>query len=112
MKCPNCGASLLGQGTHSVIDSRLTSRGAVRRRRECVGCKSRVTTYEVVRGHDEAPVDAARMRETLESLVRQAQATLSLVNTPNTPEAEGTDRPQRSAEVGSVDNAVGVGSSR
>lgn len=43
MRCPFCGE----QDT-KVIDSRLASEGdQVRRRRECVACKERFTTYEV-----------------------------------------------------------------
>jgi len=44
MKCPNCYA----QET-KVIDSRSVNQGlAVRRRRECVRCRSRFSTYEGV----------------------------------------------------------------
>ncbi|WP_198246252.1 transcriptional regulator NrdR [methane-oxidizing endosymbiont of Gigantopelta aegis] len=43
MRCPFCGV----QDTR-VIDSRLAGEGdQVRRRRECVACKERFTTYEV-----------------------------------------------------------------
>ncbi|OQK17920.1 NrdR family transcriptional regulator [Methyloprofundus sedimenti] len=43
MRCPFCSA----QDTR-VIDSRLANEGdQVRRRRECVACKERFTTYEV-----------------------------------------------------------------
>lgn len=43
MRCPFCAA----QDTR-VIDSRLASEGdQVRRRRECLSCKERFTTYEV-----------------------------------------------------------------
>lgn len=42
MRCPFCGT----QDTR-VVDSRLASEGdQVRRRRECVACKERFTTYE------------------------------------------------------------------
>lgn len=42
MKCPYCGSL-----TDSVVDSRLTADGsAIRRRRECLKCKRRFTTYE------------------------------------------------------------------
>ncbi len=42
MKCPNCGAV-----DDRVIDSRLGRDNAViRRRRECLNCKKRFTTYE------------------------------------------------------------------
>ena len=44
MKCPYCG-----EMENKVIDSRMTKEGnAVRRRRECLGCKHRFTTYERV----------------------------------------------------------------
>lgn len=42
MRCPYCGA-----GETRVIDSRLAAQGdQVRRRRECVGCQERFTTFE------------------------------------------------------------------
>ena len=44
MKCPYCGHT-----DSKVIDSRPTEDGEkIRRRRECLGCGSRFTTYEVV----------------------------------------------------------------
>ena len=44
MKCPICGFT-----KSIVIDSRPTEEGvSIRRRRECVSCKGRFTTYEVV----------------------------------------------------------------
>ena len=44
MKCPSCGYN-----ETKVIDSRLTSDGAaIRRRRECLKCEYRFTTYEYV----------------------------------------------------------------
>lgn len=44
MKCPFCGHS-----ENKVIDSRISKDGkAVRRRRECLGCTKRFTTYEYV----------------------------------------------------------------
>lgn len=42
MKCPECGFD-----DSKVIDSRPTD-GKIRRRRECLSCKCRFTTYEVV----------------------------------------------------------------
>jgi transcriptional repressor NrdR len=39
--CPLCGFD-----STKVLDSRLTSDGAMRRRRECDGCGQRFTTYE------------------------------------------------------------------
>ena len=44
MRCPYCGAD-----ESKVIDSRPTEDGEkIRRRRECLSCKKRFTTYEVV----------------------------------------------------------------
>ena len=44
MKCPFCGYE-----ESKVIDSRPTDEGVrIRRRRECLSCKKRFTTYEVV----------------------------------------------------------------
>ena len=44
MKCPYCGYS-----ESKVIDSRPTDEGErIRRRRECLNCAKRVTTYEVI----------------------------------------------------------------
>ena len=44
MKCPYCGAV-----DSKVIDSRPTEDGEkIRRRRECLNCKKRFTTYEIV----------------------------------------------------------------
>lgn len=44
MRCPYCG-----QDNDKVIDSRATEDGkAIRRRRECLGCSRRFTTYERV----------------------------------------------------------------
>jgi len=44
MKCPYCG-----NVENKVVDSRMTKEGnTVRRRRECLGCTRRFTTYERV----------------------------------------------------------------
>jgi transcriptional repressor NrdR len=44
MKCPFCG-----HVENKVIDSRISKDGkAIRRRRECLGCERRFTTYEYV----------------------------------------------------------------
>ena len=44
MKCPYCGYS-----ESKVIDSRPTDEGErIRRRRECLKCGKRFTTYEVI----------------------------------------------------------------
>ena len=44
MKCPFCSYS-----ESKVIDSRPAEEGAtIRRRRECLACKKRFTTYEII----------------------------------------------------------------
>ncbi|HYR68944.1 MAG TPA: transcriptional regulator NrdR, partial [Candidatus Dormibacteraeota bacterium] len=44
MKCPSCGHL-----EDKVIDSRSAKEGqAIRRRRECLQCRRRFTTYETV----------------------------------------------------------------
>lgn len=44
MKCPFCT-----NGENKVIDSRISKEGnAIRRRRECIACNKRFTTYEYV----------------------------------------------------------------
>jgi transcriptional repressor NrdR len=48
MRCPKCNAQ-----EDKVIDSRAWKDGAViRRRRECLACKSRFTTYEEIERED------------------------------------------------------------
>ena len=43
MKCPACGFT-----DSKVIDSRPTEMGSIRRRRECLSCQKRFTTYEII----------------------------------------------------------------
>lgn len=43
MKCPVCGSE-----ESRVVDSRPTENSTIRRRRECLACKHRFTTYEVI----------------------------------------------------------------
>ena len=44
MKCPFCG-----EQESKVVDSRHSDDGlSIRRRRECMGCQRRFTTYEIV----------------------------------------------------------------
>ena len=48
MKCPSCGYF-----DSKVVDSRPTEDSSIRRRRECLECHKRFTTYEIV---DEVPI--------------------------------------------------------
>ena len=43
MKCPYCGYQ-----ESKVVDSRPADEGSIRRRRECLRCERRFTTYETV----------------------------------------------------------------
>jgi transcriptional repressor NrdR len=43
MKCPACGYF-----DSKVVDSRPTENGSIRRRRECLSCQKRYTTYEII----------------------------------------------------------------
>ena len=45
MRCPHCG-----KADSRVVDTRETSTG-IRRRRECLECRGRFTTYETVASH-------------------------------------------------------------
>ncbi len=66
MRCPYCGAD-----DDRVVDSRLAEDGvAIRRRRECAGCRQRFTTFErieevglvvVKRSGQREPFDAAKV---------------------------------------------------
>ena len=62
MKCPNCGFS-----ESKVIDSRPTENGSIRRRRECLSCKKRFTTYEII---DMIPVFVIKKNGTKEMFDR------------------------------------------
>ncbi|MEJ2501937.1 MAG: transcriptional regulator NrdR [Gemmatimonadota bacterium] len=64
MRCPYC------HGTEDrVVDSRTSREGrAIRRRRECVDCGRRFTTYEVV---EERPVQVIKNDETVETFDRE-----------------------------------------
>ena len=43
MKCPGCGCT-----ESKVIDSRPTEENSIRRRRECLACQRRFTTFEMI----------------------------------------------------------------
>ncbi|MBN1422985.1 transcriptional repressor NrdR, partial [Candidatus Fermentibacteria bacterium] len=59
MKCPFCG-----HPEDKVVDSRAVHEGsAVRRRRECLGCSRRYTTYEYVEDADVVVVKKDGRRE-------------------------------------------------
>jgi transcriptional repressor NrdR len=64
MHCPYCGAE-----DSRVIDSRVVDAGAgVRRRRECVACRRRFTTYE---RHEREPLRVIKKNGTRELFDRE-----------------------------------------
>ncbi|MDD4202127.1 MAG: transcriptional regulator NrdR [Candidatus Omnitrophica bacterium] len=64
MKCPFCGSN-----NDKVIDSRSSNAGqSVRRRRECVDCEKRFTTYEYV---EEIPLMVVKKDGRRESFERK-----------------------------------------
>ncbi len=64
MKCPFCGYT-----ESKVIDSRPTDEFArIRRRRECLGCAKRFTTYEVV---ESLPIIVVKKDSSRESFDRE-----------------------------------------
>ena len=62
MKCPYCGFS-----ESRVIDSRPTDEGErIRRRRECMKCAKRFTTYEVIENVPIVVIKKDKSRETFD----------------------------------------------
>lgn len=62
MKCPECGCE-----ESKVIDSRPTE-NKVRRRRECINCGTRFTTYEII---EEVPLMVIKKDHTIEPFDRE-----------------------------------------
>ena len=59
MKCPFCGCE-----ESKVIDSRPTDEGErIRRRRECISCQKRFTTYEIIETVPVIVVEKDKARE-------------------------------------------------
>ncbi len=62
MKCPYCG-----YGESKVVDSRPTDEGQrIRRRRECLKCSKRFTTYEVIETVPIVVIKKDKSRETFD----------------------------------------------
>ncbi len=62
MKCPFCGF-----GESKVIDSRPTDEGErIRRRRECLKCSKRFTTYEIIENVPIVVIKKDKSRETFD----------------------------------------------
>lgn len=62
MKCPECGCE-----ESKVIDSRPTE-NKVRRRRECIKCATRFTTYEII---EESPLMVIKKDHSIEPFDRE-----------------------------------------
>ncbi|MBQ9117481.1 MAG: transcriptional repressor NrdR [Clostridia bacterium] len=58
MKCPICGFP-----DSKVVDSRPTDEASIRRRRECLECHKRFTTYEII---NEVPISVIKKNRTRE----------------------------------------------
>jgi transcriptional repressor NrdR len=58
MNCPACSSP-----ESKVIDSRPTETGSIRRRRECLSCQRRFTTYEII---EAIPMSVVKKDGTLE----------------------------------------------
>lgn len=64
MKCPFCGYT-----ESRVIDSRPAEEGAtIRRRRECLACQKRFTTYEIIERAPAGRHQARRRRQTFDKV--------------------------------------------
>ena len=62
MKCPYCGFE-----ESKVVDSRPTDEGdKIRRRRECLGCNERFTTYEIIESFPIIVVKKDKTRQTFD----------------------------------------------
>ncbi|MGN0173007.1 MAG: transcriptional regulator NrdR [Acutalibacteraceae bacterium] len=62
MKCPYCGFE-----ESKVVDSRPTDEGEkIRRRRECLGCKERFTTYEIIESFPIIVIKKDKSRQTFD----------------------------------------------
>ena len=68
MKCPFCGFE-----ESKVIDSRPTDEGErIRRRRECISCQKRFTTYEVIESvpvHEEIKLGSEKRDELIDNYI-------------------------------------------
>ena len=111
MKCPFCD-----HADSKVIDSRPTEEGSsIRRRRECIGCGKRFTTYEKV---ESLPMMVIKKDDTREPFDRSkimsgimkacekrpvpTEKVLEMVDNIETRVANGIDREVTSEEIGEM----------
>ena len=91
MRCPYCSAD-----EDKVVDSRLSEEGrAIRRRRECLGCSRRYTTFERA---EEVPLLVAKRNGEEEPFIRE-KITQGLV-------ASCKNRPVTEAEISALADDV------
>lgn len=109
MRCPYCG-----EEQDKVVDSRLAEEGrAIRRRRECLGCTRRYTTFErpeevplvvVKRDGLEQPFDRAKIVEGIRRACKNRPVTAAEIEAMSEDVEEDlrtlTLRPIPSAEIG------------
>jgi len=86
MRCPFCGAD-----DSKVIDSRLSAEGdAIRRRRRCVECNERFTTYEtaelslprlIKRDHSRAVFDENKLRSGFLKALEKRPVSIDAIDT-------------------------------
>ena len=82
MRCPACGGL-----DDKVVDSRLADEGvAIRRRRECLGCGRRFTTFERVEEVGLTVVKRSGLREPFRRAKSVAGAAAAAKNRPVSPE--------------------------
>ena len=90
MKCMYCGCF-----DSKVIDSRAADDGTIiRRRRECINCGKRFTTYETV---ENTPIFVVRQ------VTGKRQTTLSRIDLENIKKIEKQDKKEQSAHKTSAD---------
>ncbi len=65
MKCPKCNYT-----DSKVVDSRPTENSGIRRRRECLRCKNRFTTYETYELSNTVPLVVIKKDNSLEMFDR------------------------------------------
>ena len=70
MKCPYCGYQ-----ESKVVDSRPADEGSIRRRRECLRCERRFTTYETVESLPMVVIRATELEQELQNTLERATST-------------------------------------
>jgi transcriptional repressor NrdR len=109
MRCPHCGSL-----DDKVIDSRTLANGeSIRRRRECISCSLRFTSYErieekplmvVKRDGRREPFERAKLeRGVIRALEKRPVSQLSIENLVNEIEDEAAQKGKAANEIPSVE---------